>query len=571
MANSQHLWPRRTVVKGYLMFGKTREQRGMSWFEYGMLARIKLRNPMTITFPFVSTHNHFVMDRGYKVFKQTAPVIKLPDGATEDDHLALLGVLNSSTACFWLMQNSHNKGEGGGARVDAGYAARGTENWRDTFEFTGTTLQDYPLPSTLPLKRGRLIDSLATDLARWTPDAVLRVDIASRNVLDTARQTYSSLRARMIAQQEELDWEVYRLYDLLEDDLVYSAKDIPEIALGERAFEIALARRVAAGEEQTAWFERHRSTPIIEIPQHWPAAYRVLVQRRLDLIESDQLVRLLERPEYKRRWASEPWEKQEERALRTWLLDRLEDERFWFDSQGRPTPRSIAQLADDVARDIDLVGVLALWEGRPDLTVTASLTRLLADAAVPFLSAYRYKEPGIRKRADWEATWDLQRREDAGEDVSSIPVPPKYVTGDFVKTSYWQARGKLDVPKERFIGYPNAGRQTDPTPVIGWAGWDHAQQGLALNLLIGQREQDGWDDERLVPLIAGLAELQPWIDQWHGDIDPTYGFSLAAFCREELIKRAQQVGRTLDQLAAWRAPQSAARRGRRPSTAGAKP
>ena len=59
----------------------------------------------------VATHNHFVLDRGGKVFKQTAPVIKLPTEATEDDHLALLGVLNSSTACFWLKQNSHNKGE----------------------------------------------------------------------------------------------------------------------------------------------------------------------------------------------------------------------------------------------------------------------------------------------------------------------------------------------------------------------------------------------------------------------------------------------------------------------------
>lgn len=38
---------------------------------------------------------HFVLDRGGKVFKQTAPVIKLSESATEDDHLALLGVLNS--------------------------------------------------------------------------------------------------------------------------------------------------------------------------------------------------------------------------------------------------------------------------------------------------------------------------------------------------------------------------------------------------------------------------------------------------------------------------------------------
>ena len=49
----------------------------------------------------------------------------------------------------------------------------------------------------------------------------------------------------------------------------------------------SLARRVAAGEEDTAWFDRHGSTPITEIPAHWPADYRELVQRRIDVIESD--------------------------------------------------------------------------------------------------------------------------------------------------------------------------------------------------------------------------------------------------------------------------------------------
>jgi hypothetical protein len=46
----------------------------------------------------VATHNHFVLDRGAKVFKQTAPVIKLPKEATDDDHLALVGLLNPATA-----------------------------------------------------------------------------------------------------------------------------------------------------------------------------------------------------------------------------------------------------------------------------------------------------------------------------------------------------------------------------------------------------------------------------------------------------------------------------------------
>ena len=162
-----------------------------------------------------------------------------------------------------------------------------------------------------------------------------------------------------------------------------------------------------------------------------------------------------------------------------------------------------------------------------------------------------------RRPGDFNAVRMPGRRSDR------IAVPPKYTSADFRKNSYWQARGKLDVPKERFILYPDAGRETDPTPLLGWAGWDHAQQSLALSLIIGEREKDGWGDDRLVPLVAELAELQPWVEQWHGEVDPDYGVSLAAFCREQLSARAAQVGKTLDELAAWRpVPATRGRRAR---------
>jgi hypothetical protein len=64
----------------------------------------------------------------------------------------------------------------------------------------------------------------------------------------------------------------------------------------------------------------------------------------------------------------------------------------------------------------------------------------------------------MRKYSEWEAVWALQRIADAGGRVS-IQMPPKYKPADFRKTSYWQCRGKLDVPKERFISYPEAGRR----------------------------------------------------------------------------------------------------------------
>lgn len=231
---------------------------------------------------------------------------------------------------------------------------------------------------------------------------------------------------------------------------------------------------------------------------------------------------------------------------------------------------SAATLADDVSRNAEFIGVLALWEGRPDIAVTASLERLLALVAVPYLSAYRYKDAGLRKRAAWEHTWELQRREDAGTYRATpvavggdgpIPVPPKYTVTDFRRPEYWANRGKLDVPKERFILYPGAGRDGDPSPVLGWAGWDHAQQSLALAGLVGSGEEQGWERGRIIPLLAGLSELLPWVQQWHSAPDLLYGGSPAAFFAELLDDHMTRSSATRESLAAWRPP--AATRGRK--------
>ncbi|WP_433792659.1 BREX-2 system adenine-specific DNA-methyltransferase PglX [Actinoplanes sp. CA-252034] len=555
-AITRFLWPFRHILSSRVAYGLTQIQRGLEWYEYSMFFTKRFEIPLSISFAFVSTHNHFVLDQGGKVFKQSAPVIKLPEGATEDDHLALLGVLNSSTACFWLKQNCHSKGSQsgtGGFMHDA---------WEEFYEFTGTTLKDFPLPNELPTARARSLDGFARTLAvnfnsTMTTDSNPPSEAAIRDL----RATTAEVERRMIAEQEELDWDVYRMFGVTDCDFSFSGQ-LPGLRLGERAFEIALARRVKAGEESTEWFARHGSTPITDIPGDWSQEYRELVQRRLDLIESNKSINLLERPEYKRRWAAEPWEKRVEKALRAWLLDRLEVRSYWFDAQGRPTVRSVAQLADSVTRDSDLVSVLQLWDGRKDRSVTQQLSTLLDTESVPFLAAYRLKDSALRKRGAWEHTWDLQRREDKGEKVGTIPVPPKYATADFRKQSWWQHRGKLDVPKERFILYPDAGRETDSTQLLGWAGWDHAQQALALNAVIAEREAEGWADEQLVPLVAGLAELQPWVRQWHDETDPTYQLNLADYLEEQLRGRAHQVGMTVDQLGTWKP--AAAGRGRRP-------
>ena len=116
------------------------------------------------------------------------------------------------------------------------------------------------------------------------------------------------------------------------------------------------------------------------------------------------------------------------------------------------------------------------------------------------------------------------------------------------------------MPKERFISYPGSSR--DGTLLLGWAGWEHLQQAQALTAYITERrELDAWNAERLKPLLAGLAELLPWVAQWHPEVDPEFGVrpadAYSGFLEEQLL----QLGLTRDNLTAWRPQQPA--RGRR--------
>ena len=365
----------------------------------------------------------------------------------------------------------------------------------------------------------------------------------------------------MIATQEELDWEVYGLYGLLDETeraaLTTDPETVPEIQLGERAFEIVMARKMAAGELATEWFNRHGSTPITEIPSHWPADYRDLVQRRIDCIESRKDIALIERPEHKRRWSTKPWKEREQAALRDWLLDACERRELWFapdhDGVEQPQPLTINQLADKLRADADVVSVAALYAG-PDTDLAKVLADIIDTEHVPYLAALRYKEPGMRKRAQWEQTWELQREEDRTGERLDIAVPPKYGSGDFRKTSYWRNRGKLDVPKERFISYPGAAPDTDSSLLIGWAGWDHREAAHALIVLAYSRAEDGWAAEKLAPLLAGLAEQLPWVEQWHNEVDPELGATPADMYAQFLSGQQEHFELSSSDLAAWRPP-----------------
>ena len=567
MKGAHHwLWPCRTYLGSRTTFAKkTYFEEGRPWWEWHQIALDRIKTPLTITFAEITTHNHFVLDRGGRVFKQTAPVIKLPAAASENDYLGLLGLLNSSVACFWLKQVCFPK-DGHG------------QMWEERFAFNSTNIAEFPVVSDLPLVITQHIDALTQGLSASRPAAILvKADdgsslLPTRSSLDAAHARATQVFQQMVAWQEELDWQCYRLYGLLPTEsntqnFEHSAP--PDVALGERAFEIVLARRVAAGTFETNWFERHGSTPVTEIPTRWPEDYRQVIQHRISAIEREPNIKLIEQPLCKRRWNLTSWEELEQTALQDWLLARLESTRYWTTSENQPpTLTSTSRLADQARDDADFMQVAAIYAGHADFDIGQLVAQLVAAEAVPMLPTQRYTDAGLRKRAQWEDTWALQRREDAGQIVSNIPVPPKYKNTDFLKVDFWRLRGGLDVPKERWISYPGCERGADGSLVIAWAGWDHLQQATALaGFYLDMKDNEGWPPERLQPLLAGLLELVPWLEQWHNEVDPVYGERMGHYYKGFVTEEARAQGFTLDDLKSWKPAVTAATRGRRRAAA----
>ncbi len=555
-ALSQFLWPRRSVIRGVISFGgKTRGEDGPPWWQWYRWIPERYRAPLRIAFAFIATHNHYILDRGGKVFTRTSPIIKLRAKATEEDHLHLIGLLNSSTMAFWLRQVCYQKGGdkmGDGGRVTP-------RAWEERLNYNASNLQEAPVPAIasadiLGLARG--LDDSGAKLVHAHPSCALPGGPLARTPLGVMRDTAAGLIRRMISQQEELDWLCYEAYGVLEavncPRWRGELEKLPPIELGQRAFEIVLARRIQAGEEDSTWFKRHRSTPITELPEHWPPEYRETVEQRIRLIEEHPYIRLLERPEHKRRWHQQPWDEMVNQALYDWLCNRLERDTYW---PREPNLASCAQLADLARHDAHFVRVANLYRGTDAFDLQTLVQELVAAESVPYLPLLRYTESGLRKRKEWEHMWDLQRQEDAKTFVGEITVPPKCESEDFRDSDIWRHRGKLDVPKERFVSYPGAERSVDPSLVVTWAGYDHEQQAKALaDYYVRVRDHEGFGPDQLAPLLAGLDQLQPWVQQWHGD--GAMAQVLPTFIAEE----ARRLGKTIDEVRASAPPRTTGQR-----------
>ncbi len=529
-----YIWKFRETLSSRKTFsGGTYKSDGKKWWEWHQFSNSKHNVPYRITFAFVSTHNHFVLDRGGKVFKQTAPVIKLPPEASLDDHLDLLGLLNSSTLGFWMRQVFHGKhmGDGGSAHADPAY---------QRFEYDSTKLKKAPISSQDRPERialAKTLDRIAQERATCLPAAILAGEWSPEDLntqLEEARAQHQQLTNQMVALQEELDWLAYGSYDLLKSHQTRGPQEIEPLSPGHRPFEILLARHNACcePEERSAWFKRHGHAEVQAIPEHYNAETQALIQARLDLIAAHSEIRLLEQPQFKRRWQLPDLDAETQKAAASWLLDRLED---LFAPEGEleePQAYSLEEVVNAWKRDPKVLSIAALHEQTLNFDLHLLAERLLRENALPDNPYRLYTPKGIIKLRAWQEVWRLQDREDAGETLKIEP-PPKFGRADFQRGPGYSLRGKLNVPRERFVLFadlfPNR---------YGWNGWRDLQRSLAQLNAYTLAEDDPLDplsepssaDPRRCGVSLPLWESLPDLRRWGGEeADPD---ELQSFAQE---------------------------------------
>lgn len=582
----KYLWKYRTNLKNRLWFRQTQEQRNLRWFEYGTISKEKFLSPLSILFPFVASHNHFILDRGGKIFNRSVPVIKLSTDSIEDEHLTLIGLLNSSSVCFWMKQVSQQK------QMTGGDGIRIESRSKVPYEFAGTQLERLPIPKKFfvgilrekLLGISKVIDSCANRINKLSPENAIEKSITTETPISEVWQEYVSekerLRAQLIFLQEEIDFTVYCMFGLADESLLsdFTEPLSANLEAGERPF------CIIAGKNEDDF-------PVPEeVPEEWDEKLKDLWQKRIDAIKNSPELTLIEDAHYKRRWIgrqglfnhSRNTEDDELKdACRNWMLNRLESEKYWKTGE----LLSAARLADKVRTDTEFMQVAEVYRDRPDFDFTKLIGELVKPEAVPLLPVLRYKDSGMIKRSVWERTWEAQRREDAIEkrvrdeyqkrvaasdgdskieffekyireeierEVGEIEVPPKYTNKDFRDANFWRLRGKLDVPKERFVSFPYAERDADQSLVIGWAGWNHLELAQAIaGYYTNARQKEGWSNERLVPLLGAVIELIPWIRQWHDEYNLEYGGKPVEFFESFVEEEARSLGLSLNRIREW--------------------
>jgi hypothetical protein len=563
----RHFWRFKSFLQERMGVGfKTIKARGIPFYAFPFYSAASTVPP-GICFPFVSTHNHFVLTHDGAAYNRTAPLIKLcaskprkaakgsvsaEHGQSDNDHTKALpvelfsdltGLLNSSILAFWMRQVFYPKGgdkKGDGARSSA-------EDWSDRLEYDSTKLLKAPLTErdrAARIEFARALDSLSRERAECLPQAVLSsgkwTPVSLDVALATARERYRGLTHRMASLQEELDWLTYGSYMLIDPVPVVSPADIEPLAPGHRPFEILFARvdDEADDEEKSAWWSRHDHERVTEVPPHYSEAMVVRIRARIELIESDPKLQLIEQAVHKRRWQTPDLDAETNSAAESYLLDRLEDLFAPNGPLSRPTPYRLEQIVDVLTRDPRTVAVARVWKGA-DLDPTLAVEQLLRARSLPDNPYRIYTPEGMRTLAAWKQTWQFQNLEDqgkplvdpvTGKPLVSIPLPPKFDRTHFQSADAFSTRGTLNVPRERFILFTDLN-----PPRYGWNGWRDTERALAQIAAYELAERDPENplpppttaDPRRCGPTLGLWESLPDVERWGDEATHAEFLSLA--------------------------------------------
>ena len=560
-AIKNYLWKFRTLLKARSVFGKSLEDMGRPWYEHLEHYTNKLKTKYSIPVAFVASHNHFYFDRGGKLFKQSAPIIKI-DKETDDKYfIRLVAYLNTSLVCFWLKQVCHQKQLTGGDGVRVEYKSK------VPYEFAANKISDIPLyPNYMRseyddvfLKIGKAIDLLARELENQN-DKIMYLEFGKpgklRTLYEEIYQIKKLIKSKMVLLQEELDWTAYVVFNFCDRELLgdVDAWESVGVTPGQRPFEIVQQLSQEGFEVPSS------------VPDSWPETMRECWQLRMEAIKSIRQVQVIEDSHYKRRWIgrqglfNKSSKSDELQSACKWNLKKIVEEEV---KRAGAILISCSQLSEVLSGNERFQEIAEIYVGREDVNAQSLIEKLVNEEAIPQIPQCCYKTTAIKKYRAWKQIWEFQRLEDSLDAYKGVKNsrPPKYVSGDFRKPGYWALRGKFDVPKERFFSLPGCEKDGDNTLVIGWAGLDPLQRAQAIAAWYEDRkENDGWEAERLMPMLVAIDELIPWLKQWHNDIDPEYGERMGDFYESYLLEELRRWELTREELLDWRPPTTTRRR-----------
>jgi hypothetical protein len=502
------LWPLQTLLWLRREPNGNHRQIGLPWWGWSRFIQRRYTDGPQLVFSNVSTHNHFALVDGRTLLGSHAPCIRLGADATSSDYHTTLAILNSSVTCFWMRQVSKDKGGG----TDMG-------KWQSdpakvAYEFSSTRMKHLPMPGSSESDRAALakLASAMCDLAATRAEQLVDAlpglealrDIAAEDVarrLTFAEQEEERILRLQVALQEEIDWRIYELFGLVERPLLLTADEVVRSGgapLGSRPFEMLQAR---AGRTRGVDGQALQGDLAQDINEALASAWRA----RVNILERSEELRVVEHESFKRRWLVTP--KHLAGRVET-FSDRLDGRlRMLVDAATEAAcasferPVTASRLAATLGEDKGFHCLLRLQTGRSDYDIEKSVAAILQRASIPNSAQHMLTDSGLLKRRGWERCWAEQRVADESHSSKELSPPLRYEEEDFLEKRFFDLRGRLDVPRERFTAFTEIPGRSRAEALYGWAGWSPAHRLKAI-LSIDEDLEDA-----AVPLVDRIGLL----------------------------------------------------------------